>query len=184
MDIHTFEIDALLLLKPHRYQDERGYFMEAFRQSAFDEAVGRPVRFVQDNQSLSFKRGTVRGLHFQSPPHAQGKLVRCTRGSVIDVAVDIRRDSPTYGQHICAELSDANGCQLWVPAGFLHGFSTLEDDTVVQYKCTDYYAADCEGSVIWNDRALGIDWGLDKAQPILSDKDATAPRFSDFASPF
>ncbi|MGB3455678.1 MAG: dTDP-4-dehydrorhamnose 3,5-epimerase [Litorimonas sp.] len=184
MDIRRFDIDGPVLFAPRRFEDERGYFSETFRQSVFDEAVGTPVRFVQDNQSLSQRAGTVRGLHFQSPPHAQGKLVRCTAGAVMDVAVDVRRGSPTYGQHVRAELNAQTGHQLWVPEGFLHGFATLSDDAVVQYKCTDYYDKPCDGNVSWDDPDLGIDWGLGGRAAILSDKDAAAPRFADFDTPF
>jgi dTDP-4-dehydrorhamnose 3,5-epimerase len=184
MDIQRFDIDGPVLFKPRKFEDARGYFSETFRQSVFDDAVGRAVVFVQDNQSLSQDAGTVRGLHFQTPPHAQGKLVRCTQGCVMDVAVDARRGSPTYGQHVRAELNAQDGHQLWVPEGFLHGFATLTDDALVQYKCTDYYAAECDGNVIWDDPDLGIDWGLGGRSPVLSDKDAAAPRFADFNSPF
>lgn len=185
MDIKTFDMQGPVLFTPRRFGDDRGYFMETFRASTFRDAVGEDAPdFVQDNQSFSKSAGTVRGLHFQSPPHAQGKLVRCTQGSIIDVAVDARTGSPTFGQHVSAELSAENGAQLWVPAGFLHGFSTLADDTVVQYKCTDYYASDCDGNVAWDDPDLAIDWGIDPAKAVLSAKDAVAPRWSDFTSPF
>ena len=184
MQIQRFDIDGPVLFTPRRFEDDRGYFSETFRQSVFEEAVGETNLFVQDNQSLSKQAGTIRGLHYQSPPHAQGKLVRCTQGAIIDVAVDIRTGSPTYGQFVRAELTAENGQQLWVPTGFLHGFSTLTDNTVVQYKCTDYYAAECDGNVLWNDPDLSIDWGLKDLTPTLSDKDAAAPRFADFASPF
>lgn len=184
MQIQRFNIDGPLLFTPRRFEDDRGYFSETFRQSIFDEAVGPGTVFVQDNQSLSVKKGTIRGLHFQTPPHAQGKLVRCTQGAIMDVAVDARTGSPTYGQHIRAELTPETGAQLWVPPGFLHGFATLSDHTLVQYKCTDYYAAECDGTVLWNDPDLGIDWGLGDILPILSDKDEAAPRFAHFASPF
>ena len=185
MQIDTFALQGLLLFTPRRFADARGYFMETFRASTFRDTVGATAPdFVQDNQSLSLQRGTVRGLHYQSPPHAQGKLVRCTRGRITDVAVDARRASPTFGQHVAVELSDDNAAQLWVPAGFLHGFATLEDDTVVQYKCTDYYAAECDGAVAWDDPALGIDWGIAPAHAVVSPKDAAAPRFADFDTPF
>lgn len=185
MDIQKFDIQGPVLFTPRRFGDDRGFFMETFRQTTFQEAVGpnAPV-FVQDNQSFSKAAGTVRGLHFQTPPHAQGKLVRCTQGAIIDVAVDARRNSSTFGQHVRAELSPENGAQLWVPAGFLHGFSTLVDNTVVQYKCTDYYASDCDGNIAWNDPSLAIDWGIDPANAVLSEKDAIAPSMENFNSPF
>ena len=185
MQTETFDVQGPVLFTPRRFGDARGYFMETFRASTFREAVGDDApAFVQDNQSLSARKGTVRGLHFQSPPHAQGKLVRCSQGRILDVAVDARRGSPTFGQHVAVELSADNAAQLWVPVGFLHGFSTLEDDTVVQYKCTDYYAADCDGTVAWDDPDLGIYWGIDPQRAIVSAKDAAAPRFADFGSPF
>ena len=184
MQIQRFDIDGPVLFTPRRFEDDRGYFSETFRQSVFEEAVGETNLFVQDNQSLSKQAGTIRGLHYQSPPHAQGKLVRCTQGAIIDVAVDVRTGSPTYGQFVRAELTAENAQQLWVPSGFLHGFSTLTDNMVVQYKCTDYYAAECDGNVLWNDPDLKIDWGLGDLTPTLSDKDAAAPQFADFASPF
>lgn len=142
------------------------------------------MEFVQDNHSLSATPGTVRGLHFQAPPHAQDKLVRCGRGALFDVAVDIRKGSPTYGQWFGVELSFENGKQLLVPAGFAHGFMTLKPDTEIIYKCTDYYAPETEGAVRWNDPAIGIDWPLSSIDPVLSDKDAIAPLFADLDSPF
>lgn len=185
MEIKTFDLQGPVLFTPRRFGDDRGYFMETFRASAFRDAVGKDAPdFVQDNQSFSKTAGTVRGLHFQSPPHAQGKLVRCTQGVIIDVAVDARVGSPTFGQNVRAELTAENGAQLWVPAGFLHGFSTLVDNTVVQYKCTDYYASVCDGNVAWDDPDLDIDWGIDASKAVLSAKDAVAPRWSDFTSPF
>ena len=143
--------------------------------------VGLNIDFVQDNHSLSRDVGTIRGLHFQSPPHAQGKLVRCGRGCLLDVAVDIRKGSPTYGQWVGQELSYENGKQLWIPAGFLHGFVTREPDTEIIYKCTDYYAPDCDGAVRWD--SCGIDWRFD-GDPVLSDKDEAAPALANFDSPF
>ena len=158
--------------------------METFRQDIFDEAVGKTVTFAQDNHSLSAPIGTLRGLHFQAPPHAQGKLVRCINGSIIDVAVDVRQSSPTYGQHVSVKLSADNAQQLWVPVGFLHGFVTLEPNTEVVYKVTDYYSPDCDGGVLWNDPELAIDWGISEENVILSDKDGQAQTFSDFKTPF
>ena len=150
----------------------------------FVKATGEATPFVQDIQSLSERRGTVRGRHYQAPPHAQGKLVRCTQGAIIDVAVDVRSDSPTYGQHVRVRLSADNGAQLWVPPGFLHGFATLTDHCLVQYKCTAYYDADCDAGVAWIDPELGIDWGLSETDAVISPKDASAPTFAAFQTPF
>ena len=146
--------------------------------------AGLHYNFVQDNHSLSAQTNTVRGLHFQSPPHAQAKLVRCGRGRLLDVAVDIRKGSPTFGQWVAEELSFENGKQLLIPHGFLHGFVTLEPDTEIIYKCDDYYAPECDGAVRFDDPDLGIDWGIDPNKAILSDKDANAPFLKDFDSPF
>lgn len=182
------DIQDVLHITPTRFGDARGWFMESWRHNAFESAVGREVRFVQDNHSYSEQVHTVRGLHYQSPPFAQGKLVRCTRGAVIDVAVDFRKDSPSFGQWVSAYLSAENGEMLWVPEGFLHGFSTLENATEVQYKCTNYYNGDADGNVAWDDGALGIDWGLshgfDPAKAVLSAKDQAAPTFTSAQSPF
>lgn len=169
-----------LILTPRRFADERGYFEESWSERSFAEA-GISLDFVQDNHSYSAHAGTVRGLHFQAPPHAQGKLVRCTRGAIYDVAVDIRIGSPTYGQWEGVELTPENGRQLLVPKGFLHGFMTLKPDTEVQYKCSSHYAPGCEGSVRWD--SLGIAWPL-AGTPLLSPKDAAAIDFSEFRSPF
>ena len=184
MDFNFFSIKGLCLITPRKFGDDRGFFMEIFRQDTFNKAIEKNVTFVQDNYSLSVPKGTVRGLHFQSPPHAQGKLIRCTRGSIIDVAVDARKNSPTYGQHIRVELTAQNAKQLWVPEGFLHGFSTLEDNTEVVYKVTDYYAPECEENILWNDPELKIDWGIEETSAILSSKDIVAPLFREFSSPF
>jgi len=184
MDIKYFDIDGPCQFTPKKFGDARGFFMESFRQSAFEAATQTPFSFVQDNHSRSALKGTLRGLHFQTPPHPQGKLVRCTQGVILDVAVDARKASPTYGRYIKAELSDENNAQLWVPPGFLHGFLTLTDGVDVQYKCTDYYAPDCDGSVLWNDPDLAIDWGIDGDNVILSGKDKAAQKFADFISPF
>ena len=168
------------LITPPRFGDHRGYFSETYSRRRYSE-IGIDVEFVQDNHSLSHDVGTLRGLHFQSPPHAQGKLVRCGRGAIFDVAVDIRRGSSTYGQWEGYELSAENGYQLSIPVGFAHGFVTLEKDSEIVYKCTDYYAPQAEGSVRWD--SCGIEWPL-SGDPILSDKDAIAVAFSDFVSPF
>ncbi len=181
LKVERTPIEGLLILVPRRFADERGFFSESWnRQTLHDAGVDLP-EFVQDNHSLSRQAGTLRGLHFQAPPHAQGKLVRCGRGSLFDVAVDIRKGSATYGQWFGTELSFDNGRQLWIPAGFLHGFVTRQDDTEVVYKCTDHYAPECDGAVRWD--SAGIDWGL-SSPPILSQKDAAAPSLAAFASPF
>ncbi|MCC1495058.1 dTDP-4-dehydrorhamnose 3,5-epimerase [Cognatishimia sp. F0-27] len=182
MQIETTRLDGVVILTPQRFGDARGFFSESWNAARMAEA-GLDYGFVQDNHSLSARTGTLRGLHFQSPPHAQAKLVRCGRGRLFDVAVDIRRGSPTYGQWVGVELSAENGRQLMIPAGFLHGFVTREPETEIVYKCTDYYAPDCDGAVAWDDPDLAIDWGLEGA-PVLSDKDAAAPRLKDLANPF
>jgi dTDP-4-dehydrorhamnose 3,5-epimerase len=179
MKITKTKIDGLLILQPTVFQDSRGYFMESFRKDLFD-AEGVP-EFVQDNQSLSSK-GTLRGLHFQAPPFAQGKLVRVIAGSVLDVAVDIRKSSPTYGLYFCIELSASNFTQFYIPPGFAHGFETLEDNTVFSYKCTNYYNKESEGGVLWDSKSLQLPWRL--TEHILSDKDTLYPDLSEFESPF
>ena len=171
----------VLLICPQRFGDARGFFSESWNRKAM-EAEGITIDFVQDNHSLSREVGTVRGLHFQSPPHAQAKLVRCGRGRIFDVAVDVRKGSPTYGQWVGEALTFENGKQLLVPAGFLHGFMTLEPDSEIIYKCSDYYAPDCDGAVKWD--TCGIEWPAVDATPILSDKDAAAQSLADFDSPF
>lgn len=183
MTFESFDIAGPVRIVPKRYSDDRGHFSETFKEPEFREAVG-DIHFIQDNESLSRKAGTVRGLHYQAPPHAQGKLVRCVRGAIIDVAVDARRGSPSFGQHVRAELSGDNGHQLWVPSGFLHGFATLEPDTVVAYKVTDAYSPESDGSVAFDDPDLDIDWGIDTSRAILSGKDRMAPRFAEWSSPF
>lgn len=170
----------VLILTPRRFGDARGFFSESWNRRTLEQAGVHLPDFVQDNHSMSHQIGTLRGLHFQSPPHAQGKLVRCGRGRLYDVAVDIRKGSPSYGQSVGVELSFENGRQLWIPAGFLHGFVTREPDTEIIYKCTDHYAPECDGAVRWD--SLGIDWGA--TRPLLSDKDAAAPAFAEFDSPF
>ncbi len=173
---------SLIHIQPERHGDHRGFFAETYSRRKYSE-FGIDVEFVQDNHSLSRDVGTLRGLHFQAPPHAQAKLVRCGRGAIFDVAVDIRRGSPTYGQWEAYELTAKNGDQLYVPVGFAHGFVTLEPDSEIVYKCSDYYAPETEGAILWNDPDIGIDWPTE-AEPILSDKDAVAPVFSDLESPF
>ncbi len=173
MKIEPLSIPEVVLLTPPRFGDARGFFSETYNVARFAEAGVGPV-FIQDNHSLSAPKGTLRGLHCQIAPHAQGKLVRCVRGAIFDVAVDIRAGSPSYGRHVAALLSAENWQQLWVPPGFLHGFCTLEPDTEVIYKVTAPYDRAAERGVIWNDPALGIDWPMD-APPILSEKDMVLP---------
>ncbi|OLP60201.1 dTDP-4-dehydrorhamnose 3,5-epimerase [Xaviernesmea oryzae] len=174
MIFERLDIPDVCLIKPKTISDTRGMFRETFRQPAFDEVVG-PVRFVQDNQSLSMKTGTVRGLHFQQVPMAQGKLVQCVWGAIFDVAVDIRPLSPSFGQHVARILTAENGWQLWIPAGFAHGFCTLAKQTVVTYKLTEHYSASHDRGILWNDPDLGIDWPIDPQAAIISDKDAIQP---------
>lgn len=184
MKVEKTELPGVLILTPARFGDSRGFFSESWNRKTL-EGQGISLDFVQDNHSLSAQVGTVRGLHFQSPPHAQAKLVRCGKGRLFDVAVDIRRGSPTYGRWIGEELSFENGRQLLIPAGFLHGFITREPDTEIIYKCTDYYAPECDGAVRFDDPDIGIDWGLPEGvTPLLSDKDAKALWLRDFETPF
>lgn len=180
MKIEQTALSGVLILTPARFGDDRGFFSESWNAERMKSA-GLEYDFVQDNHSMSATVGTIRGLHFQSAPHAQAKLVRCGRGALFDVAVDIRKGSPTYGQWIGEELSFENGRQLMIPAGFAHGFVTREPDTEIIYKCTDYYAPDCDGGVRWD--SCGVDWGFD-GTPTLSDKDKIAPALADFNSPF
>ncbi len=174
MKVTTTAIDGVLILEPKVFGDERGFFFESFNQRAFNEAVGHPVDFVQDNHSRSAK-GVLRGLHFQRAPHAQGKLVRVTQGSVFDVAVDIRPDSATFGRWVGVELSGVNHRQLWIPPGLAHGFLVTSDSADFLYKTTDYYRPESEGSVRWDDPDLAIAWPLEGITPALSAKDAAAP---------
>lgn len=174
-------IRDVVLILPQRIADDRGYFAETFRQSLFEQEIGR-WSFIQDNQSLSKEQGTVRGLHYQRAPQEQGKLVRCVAGAILDVALDIRPTSPTFGQHVAVELSETNGQQLWVPPGFAHGFCTLVPDTRVVYKVTQYYSAHHEGGVRWDDPALGIAWPISADDAVLSAKDKVRPLFVDVVS--
>lgn len=183
MIVETTPLSDVLILTPRRHGDVRGSFMEAFRQDVFDQKVPG-VAFVQDNQSWSAKTGTVRGLHFQRPPMAQGKLVRVIKGAILDVAVDVRAGSATYGRHVSVELSADNARQLWIPSGFLHGFCTLTDDTEVLYKATQYYSPPHDGAVSWRDPALAIAWPVSESDAILSDKDAGAPWLRDLPPMF
>jgi dTDP-4-dehydrorhamnose 3,5-epimerase len=178
----TSVLDVLAVI-PQRFGDERGFFCESYSKRRFED-IGLSFDFVQDNYSISAKAGTVRGLHFQAPPHAQTKLVRCGQGRLLDVAVDIRKGSPTYGQWTSAEMSFENGVQLLIPKGFLHGFVTLEPNTETIYKSDDYYAPECDGAVRFDDPEIGVDWGIDLKTVILSDKDRAAPLLKDFDSPF
>lgn len=177
-------ISPVSLITARRHGDSRGWFTEIYSEPTF-AALGIECRFVQDNHSLSTPAFTLRGLHFQTPPRGQDKLVRCIRGRIFDIAVDIRKGSPTYGQWVGAELSAENGHQLFIPIGFAHGFVTLEPDCEVSYKCSDTYAPDCDGGIRWNDPAIGIDWPIPTGTiPELSTKDAAQPLLADFDSPF
>ncbi len=180
MELIETGFKGLILIKPKVFIDERGYFFESFNREKF-ESIGIKENFIQDNQSLSNK-GIVRGLHFQSPPHAQGKLVRVIKGAVQDVVVDIRKNSTTYGKSYSVELSEDNFLMLYIPPGFAHGFATLEDQTIFSYKCTDTYHPECEGGLAWDDREFNINWSV--SNPILSEKDKKYQAFSLFVSPF
>ncbi|MEI6886363.1 MAG: dTDP-4-dehydrorhamnose 3,5-epimerase [Bacteroidota bacterium] len=180
MEIIKTPLEGLLIIKPDVFEDERGYFFESFNYEKFLN-LGLDLKFLQDNESKS-RRNVLRGLHFQSPPFAQGKLVRVMRGSVLDVAVDIRKNSPTYGKWESIVLSGQNKWMYWIPEGFAHGFATLEDDTIFFYKCTKGFNKASEGSIFWNDPDLGIQWGMEN--PLISDKDKLSPNFKDFNSPF
>ncbi|MCA0399820.1 MAG: dTDP-4-dehydrorhamnose 3,5-epimerase [Proteobacteria bacterium] len=178
MNISSFPIEGLLLLTPKRFGDDRGFFSEVFRQDLFEAAAGKQG-FVQDNHSFSREKGVLRGLHYQAPPMAQGKLVRVTRGAVLDVAVDIRHGSPTYGQHVSVELSAENWRQLWIPPGFLHGFCTLTENVEFLYKVTNPYSPEHDGAVAHDDPDLAIEWPFPPEQLILSPKDRAAPHLRD-----
>jgi dTDP-4-dehydrorhamnose 3,5-epimerase len=180
MQIIKTKIPDLLIIKPDVFEDDRGYFFESYNREKFVQA-GIDYKFVQDNESKS-QKGVLRGLHFQNPPYAQGKLVRVMKGAVLDVAVDIRKNSPTYGKWASIELSESNKMMYWIPPGFAHGFVTLEDNTVFFYKCTNVYNKQSEGSIRWNDPALNIDWKT--KNPILSEKDKITPSFKNFESKF
>ena len=177
MQVTPTALPGVLIFGPKVFADERGFFLESFNQCAFDAAVGQPVTFVQDNHSRS-QRGVLRGLHYQLPPHAQGKLVRVVRGSAFDVAVDIRKDSATFGHWFGTTLDAVSHRQMWIPPGFAHGFLALEDDTDFLYKTTDHYAKDCERAILWNDPAIGIDWPAVGSAPLLAAKDNAAPRLA------
>ena len=177
MDIITTEIEGVLIIKPRIFQDSRGYFFESFSQREFEDKVG-PVTFVQDNESKSCY-GVVRGLHFQKGGHAQSKLVRVVKGKVLDVAVDLRPGSKTFGKHVSAELSEDNHRQFFIPRGFAHGFSVLSDEVIFQYKCDNFYCPESEGAIAWDDPDLGIDWKVPKDKIILSEKDRKHPKLRD-----
>jgi len=180
MEVIETEIKGLLIIKPRVFADARGYFFESYNQDVFKKH-GIDVNFMQDNQSLS-SSNVLRGLHFQAPPFAQGKLVRVITGAVLDVAVDIRKESPTYGKHVALELNEENKTMFYIPPGFAHGFLTLRDQTIFSYKCTNVYNKESEGCVLWNDPDLGIDWNC--PNPILSEKDISGTPFKSFSSPF
>lgn len=182
MELINTGIEGVVIIEPRIFKDSRGYFFESYSKREFDEKV-RPVDFVQDNESCS-TRGVIRGLHFQRPPFAQSKLVRCAKGAVLDVAVDIRKGSPTYGRHVSVELTEENHRQLFIPRGFAHGFAVLSDIAVFQYKCDNYYAPQADGGISIADTSLGIDWRIDPATAILSEKDTRHPLLKDFDSPF
>jgi dTDP-4-dehydrorhamnose 3,5-epimerase len=183
MQVQAAKIRGVLLLTPRYVKDARGYFVETYNARAACDA-GLTAEFVQDNQALSLRRGTVRALHFQVPPKAQAKLVRVLRGSIYDVAVDLRAGSPSYGRWVAATLTAQGGEQIFVPRGFAHGYCTLEDDSEIAYKVDDYYAPECERGLAWGDPALNIDWPVSLADAVLSDKDRKLSGFADFASPF
>ena len=182
MKVLKTPLEGVVIIEPRLFEDSRGYFFESFSQRDFDAQVA-PVRFVQDNESRSCY-GVVRGLHFQRPPFAQAKLVRCVRGAVLDVAVDIRRGSPTFGQHVAVELTEESHRQLFIPRGFAHGFSVLSDVALFQYKCDNPYAPQSEGAIAWDDPALGIDWRIPAPRILLSAKDAAHPRLAEADLPF
>ena len=180
MEILKTKIKDLLIIKPSIFGDNRGYFFESYNKAKF-KSMGLDLSFVQDNQSMSHK-GVLRGLHFQAPPYQQGKLVRVIKGSVMDVAVDIRTNSPTYGNYESIVLSGDNKLQFWIPPGFAHGFITLEDNTIFSYKCTGIYSKESEGSIVWNDKDININWGIET--PIVSEKDQNANTLDKLNSPF
>lgn len=182
MEVIKTGIEGVVVIEPRVFTDSRGYFFESYSKREFDEKVAK-VDFVQDNESRS-SRGVMRGLHFQRPPFTQAKLVRCVRGAVLDVAVDIRKGSPTFGRHVAVELTEENHRQFFVPRGFAHGFAVLSDTAVFQYKCDNYYHPEADGGISIQDPSLGIDWRIDPSQAILSDKDLRHPLLADFESPF
>ena len=182
MNVIKTAIEGVVIIEPRIFKDTRGYFFESFSQKEFDEKV-YPVTFVQDNESMS-SYGVMRGLHFQRPPYSQAKLVRCVKGAVLDVAVDIRKGSPTYGQHVSVELSEENHLPVFIPKGFAHGFSVLSETAVFQYKCDEFYHPEAEGGISILDESLGIDWKIPANQAVLSEKDTKHPLLKNFYSPF
>ena len=182
MEVINTAIDGVVIIEPKVFKDQRGYFFESFSQREFEAKV-RKINFVQDNESMS-SYGVMRGLHFQRPPYTQSKLVRCVKGKVLDVAVDIRKGSPTYGQHVAVELSEDNHRQFFVPRGFAHGFAVLTDTAVFQYKCDNFYAPQADGGISIKDDSLGIDWKIPTDMAILSEKDTLHSCLKDFDSPF
>lgn len=182
MELIKTDIEGVVILEPRVFTDSRGYFFESYNKQALEALVG-PVDFVQDNESCS-SRGVMRGLHFQRPPHAQAKLVSCVQGSVLDVAVDIRRGSPTYGRHVSCLLTEHNHRRFFIPRGFAHGFAVLSDKAVFQYKCDNYYCPEADGGISILDPSLGIDWRLELSEAILSEKDQRHPKLKDFVTPF
>lgn len=182
MEVIKTDIEGVVIMKPRVFADARGYFFESYSKREFDEKV-RPVDFVQDNESCSTK-GVMRGLHFQRPPFSQSKLVRCVKGAVLDVAVDLRKGSPTYGKHVAVELTEDNHLQFFIPKGFAHGFAVLSDVAVFQYKCDEFYHPEADGGISILDNSLGIDWRINPAEAILSEKDTKHPHLNDFDSPF
>ncbi|MFN5149715.1 MAG: dTDP-4-dehydrorhamnose 3,5-epimerase [Flavobacteriia bacterium] len=181
MNVTTYEIKGLVVIEPSIFHDDRGFFFESYNIKNYSDYLGSEVKFVQDNISLS-KKGVLRGLHFQLPPFAQGKLVSVLRGSVLDVAVDLRQDSSTYGKYQAVKLTDQNRLQFWIPEGFAHGFVSLEDNTIFSYKCSNYYSPQHERTILWNDSDLNIDWGI--FDTMVSEKDKIGEDFSNFISPF
>lgn len=182
MEIIKTKLDGVVIIEPKIFRDSRGYFFESFSQREFEEKVCR-INFVQDNESMS-SYGVMRGLHFQRPPFTQAKLVRCVKGAVLDVAVDIRKESPTYGQHVAVELSEDNHYQMFIPHGFAHGFSVLSETAVFHYKCDQFYHPESDAGISILDKSLGIDWRIPTDKAILSDKDTRHPLFKDFVTPF
>ena len=182
MEVIKTKINGVYIIEPRIFNDARGYFFESFSQREFDEKIGH-VEFVQDNESKS-SHGVMRGLHFQRPPFTQSKLVRCVKGAVLDVAVDIRKGSPTYGEHVAVELTEDNHRQFFIPKGFAHGFAVLSDVAVFQYKCDEFYHPEADGGISITDESLGIDWRIPVEKAILSEKDTKHPLLKDFDSPF
>lgn len=182
MEVIKTNIEGVVIIEPRVFSDSRGYFFESFSKKLYDDALGQ-IDFVQDNESCS-SRGVMRGLHFQRPPHAQAKLVRCVQGSVLDVAVDIRKGSPTFGKHVACLLTEHNHRQFFIPRGFAHGFAVLSDMAIFQYKCDNYYCPEADGGISIVDPTLDINWGIDLSEAILSEKDKNHPLLKEFVSPF